>query len=74
MTMPNRRYITLETAPELIGKTVDCFKRMGHFYPLRVIQMGEDGLYFVVDRNSVAMPIDENDRIPYDFVVQESGQ
>ena len=72
--MANRRYITLETAPELIGKTVDCFKRMGHFYPLRVIQMGEDGLYFVVDRNSVAMPIDENDRIPYDFVVRESGQ
>lgn len=74
MNMPNRRYITLETAPELIGKTVDCFKRMGHFYPLRVIQMGEDGLYFVVDRNSVAMPINENDQIPYDFVVQESGQ
>lgn len=74
MNMPNRRYITLETAPELIGKTVDCFKRMGHFYPLRVIQMGEDGLYSVVDRNSVAMPINENDQIPYDFVVQESGQ
>ena len=72
--MANRRYITLETAPELIGKTVDCFKRMGKFYPLRVIQMGEDGLYFVVDRNSVAMPINENDRIPYDFVVQESEQ
>ena len=71
--MANRRYITLETAPELIGKTVDCFKRMGHFYPLRVIQMGEDGLYFVVDRNSVAMPIDENDRIPYDFIVKEGG-
>ena len=52
--MANRRYITLETAPELIGKTVDCFKRMGHFYPLRVIQMGEDGLYFVVDRGGTS--------------------
>lgn len=72
--MPNRRYITLDTAPELIGKTVDCFKRMWHYYPLRVIQMGQDGQYFVVDRNSVAMPIDENDQIPYDFVVKESGK
>ena len=72
--MANRRYITLETAPELIGKTVDCFKRRSYYYPLRVIQMGEDGRYFVVDRNSVAMPINENDQIPYDFVVQESEQ
>lgn len=71
--MANRRYITLETAPELVGKTVDCFKRRSHYYPLRVAKMGNDGMYFVVDRNSVAMPIDENDRIPYDFIVKEGG-
>ena len=72
--MPNRRYINLDTAQELIWKTVDCFKRRSYYYPLRVIQMGEDGRYFVVDRNSVAMPINENDQIPYDFVVQEIEQ
>ena len=69
--MPNRRYITLETAPELLGKTVDCFNRRLHYYPLRVVQMGRDGQYFIVDMNSVAMPINENDKIPYDFVVKE---
>ena len=69
--MANTKYITLETAPELLGKTVDCFKRLWHYYPLTVIQMGKDGLYFVVDRNSVAMPINANYRIPYDFVVKE---
>ena len=70
--MANRRYITLETAPELLGKTVDCFKRMFHYYPLKVIQMGKDGPFFIVDRNDVAMPINENDRIPYDFVIKEN--
>lgn len=72
--MANRRYITLETASELVGKTVDCFKRLWLYYPLRVIQMGTDGQYFVVDRNSEAMPINENDRIPYDFIVKESAE
>ena len=67
--MANRRYITLETAPELLGKTVDCFKRKMHFYPLRVIQI--TGRYYILDRNSVAMPINYNDRIPYDFIVKE---
>lgn len=70
--MPNKKYITLETAPELLGKTVDCFKRMWHYYPLKVIQMGKEGRHFIVDRNSVAMPINENDQIPYDFVVKEN--
>lgn len=68
--MPNRKQITLETAPELLGKTVDCFKRMWHYYPLTVSK-SKDGRYFIVDRNSVAIPINENDRIPYDFVVNE---
>lgn len=69
--MANRRYITPETAPDLLGKTVDCFVRNGHYYPLKVVQM-KSGRYFVVDRNSVAMPIGENDQIPYDFIVKEA--
>lgn len=68
--MANRRYITLETAPDLLGKTVDCFVRKGHYYPLKVVQM-KSGRYFIVDINSVAMPISENDHITYDFIVQE---
>lgn len=71
MTMPNRRYITLETAPELLWKTVDCFKRMWHYYPLKVAK-SKDGRYCVVDRNDVWMPIREDDRILFDFVVGEN--
>lgn len=66
--MTHRKYITLETAQELLGKTVDCYKRLFHYYPLRIIQMG--GMYYYVDRNGVAIPINENDRIPYDFIVE----
>lgn len=69
--MPSRHYITLETAPELLGKTVDCFKRRWHYYPLKVIQLGKEGDYFIVDRNSVAIPINEDSAIPYDFIVKE---
>lgn len=61
-------YITLETAPELIGKTVDCLKRRFHYYPLKIAK-NRDGRYCVVDRNNVWMPINENDKIPFDFVV-----
>lgn len=53
--MANRRYITLETAPELLGKTVDCFKRMWHYYPLKVIQMRKDGQFFIGCRGSGAV-------------------
>ena len=69
--MPEQKHITLETAPELIGKTVDCFKRVYHHYPLTVIQGVNTGRYYIVDRNAVAIPIGDHDRIPYDFIVKE---
>ena len=69
--MKSDQYITLETAPELFGKTVDCHKRLFHYYPLKVSK-SKDGRYCIVDRNDVWMPIREDDRIPYDFVVKES--
>lgn len=69
--MPDRKYITLETAPDLLGKTVDCHKRLWHYYPLTVIQGVNTGRFYIVDRNAVAMPISEGDRIPYDFIVKE---
>lgn len=69
--MANRRYITLETAPELLGKTVDCFVRKAHYYPLKVVQM-KNGRHFIIDRNGVAMPISESEHIPYDFIVKEA--
>lgn len=60
-------YITLETAQELLGKTVDCIKRRFHCYPLKIAK-SRDGRYFVVDRNNVWMPINEYDQIPFDYV------
>lgn len=63
-------YITLESAPELLGKTVDCYKRRFHYYPIRITQ-SRDGRYFVADRNNVSMPINDNEKIPFDFVVKE---
>lgn len=69
--MPSTKYITLETAPDLLGKTVDCFKRRFHYYPLRITKLKNDGRYCVVDRNDVWMPLREDDRIPFDFVVKD---
>ena len=68
--MKNSRYVTLETAPELIGKTVDCYKRLFHYYPLKIVQI-RDGRYCVVDRINVCMPINDGERIPFDFVIEE---
>ena len=70
--MENCQYITLENAAAMVGKTVDCHKRIGHHYPLTVIQGVNTGRYYIVDRNAVAMPIGEHDRIPYDFIVKEN--
>lgn len=70
--MPNHLYITTATAQELVGSTVDCFKRVGHHYPLTIIQGVNTGRYYIVDRNAVAIPIGEHDRIPYDFIVKEA--
>ena len=69
--MPEQKYVTIETAPALLGKTVDCFKPAFHHYPLTIIQGVNTGRYFIADRNAVAIPIGEHDRIPYDFIVKE---
>ena len=63
-------YITFENASAMVDKTVDCHKRIGHHYPLTVIQSVNTGRYYIVDRNAVAMPIGEHDQIPYDFIVK----
>lgn len=72
--MQDQKYITPETAPGLVEKTVDCYKRVGHHYPLTVIQGVNTGRYYIVDRNAVAIPIGEHDRIPYDFIVKEKTE
>lgn len=64
-------HITLENAAEFVGKKVDCHKRMFHYYPLTVIRGVNTGRFHIVDRNAVAMPIGESDKIPYDFIVEE---
>ena len=69
--MANRQYITYENAAAMEGKTVDCYKRIGHHYPLTVIRGVNTGRYYIVDRNAVAIPIDQKDNIPFDFIVEE---
>lgn len=63
-------HITLENAADFVGKKVDCYKRLWHYYPLKVIKGVNAGGFYIVDRNAVAMPIGENDKIPYDFIVE----
>lgn len=62
-------YITIDNAADFVGKTVDCYRRLGHHYPIRVIQ-GVSGLY-IVDRNGVMMPLNDRDAIAYDWIVGE---
>ena len=69
--MGNRQYITLENAAAMVGKTVDCHKRIGHHYPLEIWQGGLTENYYIVDRNGVSMKIGPNDKIAYDFIVGE---
>ena len=69
--MASRQYITLENAAAMEGKTVDCYKRFGHHYPLTVIRGVNTGRYYIVDKNTVAIPIGQNDNIPFDFIVEE---
>lgn len=69
--MMNQQYITIENASAFEGKTVDCRNRAGHCYPLTVIRGVNTGRYYIVDRNAVAMPINQNDNIPFDFIVEE---
>ena len=65
------KHITLENAADFVNKTVDCYKRVGHHYPLAVIKGVNSDRYYIVDRNAVAIPIDKNDSIPYDFIVED---
>lgn len=63
-------YITLQNAAEFVGKMVDCYKRLGHHYPLRVTK-DRIGRHYITDRNDVMMRIGPADQIPYDFIIKE---
>lgn len=67
------KYITIDNAPELLGKSVDSVKRMFHYYPLRIGQWSS-GRYYYADRHGVAIPIEKGDKIPYDFIVENAGE
>ena len=49
---------------EFVGKTVDCEKRMYHYYPL-TIQM-RDNQYFYVDATGTWIVFNDNEAIYYD--------
>lgn len=46
-------------AKELVGKKIDCNRRMGGYYPMEVIEIG--GIPYVKDAVGVCMPIPEKE-------------
>lgn len=58
-------------AKELVGKKIDCHRRMGGCYPMEIIEF--DGIPHVVDAAGVCMPIPEREDdfncCNFDFVI-----
>ncbi len=58
-------------AKELVGKKIDCNRRMGGYYPMEVIEIG--GIPYVKDAAGVCMPIPEKEddfnSVHFDFVI-----
>lgn len=58
-------------AKELVGKKIDCNRRMGGYYPMKVIEIS--GIPYVKDAVGVCMPIPEKETdfncVHFDFIV-----
>ena len=65
------KFITLKNVADFVGKTVDCHKRVGHHYPLKITRGANKERFYIVDRNAVSMPIGQSDNIAYDFIVED---
>jgi hypothetical protein len=61
-------YIDKTNRHEFIGKTVDCLKRMHHYYPL-TIQM-RDNQFFYVDASGTWIVFNDKDTIYYDAIIE----
>lgn len=59
-------------AKELLGKEIDLHRRMGGYYPMKVIEI--KGMLYVKDACGVCMPIPEREDdfncVNYDFIVE----
>ena len=60
-------------AKELVGKKIDCNRRMGGYYPMEVIEIS--GIPYVKDAGGVCMPIPEKETdfncVHFDFIVNQ---
>ena len=58
-------------AKELVGKKIDCNRRIGGCYPMKVIEIS--GIPYVKDAVGVCMPIPEKETdfncVHFDFIV-----
>jgi hypothetical protein len=58
-------------AKEIVGKKIDLVRRMGGYYPMKVIEIG--GIPYVKDAAGVCMPIPEKEddfnSVHFDFVI-----
>ena len=60
-------------AKKLVGKKIDCYRRMGGYYPMEIIEIG--GIPYVKDAVGVCMPIPEKEEdfnaTHFDYAFQE---
>lgn len=59
--------ITLENVSNFIGKTVDCSRRLLHYYPITIGQNSK-GKYYFRDRTGTYQFFDKDTNIRYDIV------
>lgn len=66
-------YLTQSNAAAYVGRRISCSCHRFHYYPLRVFQ-GQDGIYYVADRNGVAYAVpaekesSHGESIPFEVV------
>lgn len=60
--------ITLENVKSFVGKTVDCHRRLFHYYPLTIGQNSK-GKYYFKDKTNTYQFFDNDTSIQYDFIL-----
>lgn len=60
--------ITKENREGFIGVTVDCNRRLHHYYPLTIRERG--GQYYYVDATGTWVCFNDRDAIYYDAIIK----
>jgi len=60
--------ITKQNRGDFIGITVDCDRRLHHYYPLTI--RARDGQYYYVDATGTWVRFNDKDVIYYDTIVK----